>query len=161
MRTLIFYYSQAVGNTERIANMLQDALDSDMEKIDTVKPYTGTYEEISEQGHREVNNGYKPEIKHVNLNPDMYDRVIILTPTWWYTMAPAIHTLFDKINLKGKDVALVQTHAGWPGHALNDMEKLCKDANVISKKDIQFDSSGGTDMVTPTKEIEEWIESLK
>ena len=160
MRTLIFYYSQAVGNTEKIANMLQNAIDSDMEKIDTVIPYTGTYQEISEQGHREVNRGYKPEIKPINLNPDMYDRVIILTPTWWYTMAPAISTLLDKINLKGKDVVLVQTHAGWPGHTLDDMEKECKGANIISKKDIQFDSSGGTDLVTPMEEINKWISSL-
>ena len=80
MKTLIFYYSQAVGNTEKIANMLQNAIDSDIEKIDTVIPYTGTYQEISKQGHQEVNRGYKPDIKPINLNPEMYGRVIILTP---------------------------------------------------------------------------------
>ena len=160
MRTLIFYYSQAVGNTERIANMIQKKIDSDMEKIDTLIPYTGTYEEISKQGHKEVNSGYKPELKRINCDPTKYDRIIILTPTWWYTMAPAIATLFDNINVQGKDVILVQTHAGWPGSTLDDMEKKCKGANVVSKMAIQFDSSGGSEMVTPLKEVEEWIESL-
>lgn len=157
MRTLIYYYSQAVGNTERIANMLQEAIDSDMEKIDTLIPYKGTYQEISEQGHKEVNERYKPKLKPINLNPEMYDRVIILTPTWWYTMAPAIVScLLNSINLKGKEVILVQTHAGWAGHTLNDMENMCKGAKIISKKDIQFDSSGGTELITPMEEIEEW-----
>ena len=160
MKTLILYYSQAVGNTERIANMLQEKLNADMEKIDTLVPYTGTYQEISDQGHKEVNKGYKPELKPVNSNIDMYKRIVIATPTWWYTMAPAILTLLSNINLEGKEVILVQTHAGWQGHCLEDTEKLCKGANIISKKDIQFDSNGGTEMITPIEDINTWISSL-
>lgn len=160
MKTLILYYSQAVGNTERIANMLQEKLNADMEKIDTLVPYTGTYQEISDQGHEEVNRGYKPEIKPINCNIDMYERIVIATPTWWYTMAPAILTLLSNINLEGKEVILVQTHAGWQGHCLEDMEKLCKGANIISKKDIQFDSNGRTEMITPIENINTWISSL-
>lgn len=160
MKTLILYYSQAVGNTEKIANLMKEKLDGDIEKIDTVVPYTGTYEEISDQGQDEVNRGYKPEIKPINRNIGMYDRVAILTPTWWYTMAPAILTLLSNINLEGKDVVLVQTHAGWPGHCLADMEKACKGANVISKKDIKFDSNGGTKMETSENELENWISNL-
>ncbi len=160
MKTLILYYSQAVGNTERIANMLQKRLFADMEKIDTVIPYTGTYQEISNQGQDEVNRGYKPSIKSINSNIDMYEKIVIATPTWWYTMAPAIRTLLTNINLKGKDVVLVQTHAGWPGHCLEDMEKLCKGSNIISKKEIQFDSSGGNKLITKMKEINDWIDEL-
>lgn len=160
MKTLILYYSQAVGNTERIANMLQEKLNADMEKIDTLVPYTGTYQEISDQGHDEVNRGYKPEIKPINSNIDMYERIVIATPTWWYTMAPAVLTLLSNISLEGKEVVLVQTHAGWPGSCLEDMEKLCKGANIISKKDIQFDSNGGTEMITPIENINTWISSL-
>lgn len=160
MKTLILYYSQAVGNTERIANMMQEKLNADMEKIDTIKPYTGTYQEISDQGHEEVNRGYKPEIKPINSNIDMYDRIVIATPTWWYTMAPAILTLLSNIKLDGKDVVLVQTHAGWQGHCLEDMEKLCLGANIISKKDIQFDSNGGDEMITPIENVNNWIDSL-
>ena len=160
MKTLILYYSQAVGNTERIANMLQEKLNADMEKIDTLVPYTGTYQEISNQGHNEVNRGYKPEIKPINSNIDMYERIVIATPTWWYTMAPAVLTLLSNISLEGKEVVLVQTHAGWPGSCLEDMEKLCKGARILSKKDIQFDSNGGTEMITPIENINTWISSL-
>lgn len=161
MKTLILYYSQAVGNTERIANMLQEKLNADMEKIDTLIPYTGTYQEISAQGHEEVNKGYKPKLKPINSNLDMYDRVVIATPTWWYTMAPAILTLLSSINLKGKEVVLVQTHVGWVGHCLEDMEKLCDGSNIISKKEIQFDSDGGNKLITKIEDIKEWIDEIK
>lgn len=161
MKTLILYYSQACGNTERIANMLQNGLNADMEKIDTVIPYTGSYREISDQGHKEVNQGYKPEIHPLNSNLNMYERVVIATPTWWYTMAPAVHTLLDEIDLSEKEVILVQTHAGWPGHCIEDMEKLCKGAKIISKKDVLFDSEGGNTLITKEEDIEKWIESIK
>lgn len=161
MKTLIVYYSQAVGNTERIANMLQESLNADMEKIDTVVPYTGSYQEISEQGHKEVNRGYMPELKPINSNLDMYERIIVATPTWWYTMAPAIHTFLANHDLSEKGVVLVHTHAGWPGHCLEDMEKLCNGAKIISKKDIKFDSDGGNNLETSMTEIEKWIESIK
>ena len=161
MKTLILYYSQAVGNTERIAKLLQERLNADMEKIDTVVPYTGTYQEISAQGHDEVNRGYKPEIKAIKSDLKIYDRVIVATPTWWYTMAPAVLTLLSTIDLKGKEVILVQTHAGWQGHCLEDMEKLCNGSNIISKKEIQFDSTGGAEIITKTSEIEGWIKNIK
>ena len=161
MKTLILYYSQAVGNTEKIAKILQEKLNADIERIDTVVPYTGTYQEISAQGHDEVNRGYKPEIKPIKSDLKMYERVIVATPTWWYTMAPAVLTLLSEIDLNGKDVILVQTHAGWEGHCLEDMEKLCKGSKIISKKGIQFDSNGGSEMITKMNEIEEWIKSIK
>ena len=102
MKTLILYYSQAVGNTERIANIMQEKLNSDMEKIDTIKPYTGTYQEISDQGHREVNEGYKPEIKPINSNIDMYERIVIATPTWWYRGGTCYTNIIIKYKFRGK-----------------------------------------------------------
>lgn len=159
MRTLIIYYSQAVGNTEKIANIIKEKLNADIEKIDTVVPYTGTYEEISAQGHKEVNRGYKPEIREIKSDISNYDRIVVATPTWWYTMAPAVLTFLTNTNLSGKDIVLVQTHAGWPGHCLDDMKKACT-GNVVSTIGIQFDSNGGTDMITSINDIEDWIDKL-
>ena len=57
-RMLIVYYSVSNGNTKRIAQWLQKATDADIAQIETVKPYTGSYNEIVEQGQREVNRAY-------------------------------------------------------------------------------------------------------
>lgn len=141
--------------------MIQEKLNADMEKIDTRTPYTGTYEKIVSEGKDEVEKGYEPPIKRINSDISKYNRIIICTPTWWYTMAPAIHTLLDSIDLNGKNVILVQTHGGWPGHAIDDMKKLCKGANVLSDFKVQFDSTGGSNLITPKEEIEKWINNLK
>lgn len=54
MKTLILYYSQARGNTKRIAQMIQERLHAEMEQIQTRVPYTGSYDAIVNQGKREV-----------------------------------------------------------------------------------------------------------
>ena len=51
---LIVYYSWSNGNTERIAKKLKEATDADIVRIDTVVPYAGSYNDVVDQGQREV-----------------------------------------------------------------------------------------------------------
>jgi flavodoxin len=160
MKKLVIYYSQANGNTKRIAEIISEKTGAGITEIDTVTPYTGSYDEIVNQGQEEVNRGFQPEIKELDISPAEYDEVIIGTPTWWYTMAPAVLTFLSNADLTGKRVALFQTHGGWPGHALKDMKALCNGAEIISEKAIQFDSTGGDYLETSLAEIESWIREL-
>jgi flavodoxin len=161
MKTLLVYYSQAVGNTKAIAEKIQAALGCDTVRLDTALPYTGSYDEIVEQGQREVNAGYQPELKPLDVNLADYDRIIVGTPTWWYTMAPAVLTFLNSQDWNGKTVVPFQTHGGWPGHTLEDMKKACKGASFTSEGSIQFDDTGGPEMVTKEKDLDAWIQSLK
>jgi flavodoxin len=160
MKKLVIYYSQANGNTKRIAEMISEKTGADIAAIDTVTPYTGSYDEIVNQGQEEVNRGFKPEIKKLDVDLSEYDEIIIGTPTWWYTMAPAVLTFLSNANFAGKRVALFQTHGGWSGHTLKDMKALCNGAEIISEKAIQFDSTGGDHLETSLAEIESWIGEL-
>jgi flavodoxin len=160
MKKLVIYYSQANGNTKRIAYMIADKLKANIAEIETVQPYVGTYESIVDQGQDEVNRGYKPAIKPLSVNLDDFDKIIIGTPTWWYTMAPAVLTFLSENDWKNKNVAIYQTHGGWPGHTLKDMKKLCKNANILSEKAIQFDSTGGDHLETSLDEINDWMNTL-
>lgn len=74
---------------------------------------------------------------------------------------PAVATFFASTDLSGKDVILYMTNAGWPGHVISDMSKAVKGARVISTKEILFASDGGNRMVTPEKEIDDWISEWK
>lgn len=79
-RMLIVYYSVSNGNTKRIAERLQETTGADMVRIETVKPYSGSYNAIVEQGQREVNRRYQPEIKPLAVNPADYDVIAVGTP---------------------------------------------------------------------------------
>ena len=78
-KLLIIYYSWSNGNTERIAKMLQSETDSDILKIDTVVPYSGSYDDVVNQGQNEVQRGYEPEIKPLDINIADYDVIAVGT----------------------------------------------------------------------------------
>ena len=160
-KILIVYYSISNGNTRRIAEQLQKATGADLAEIETVVPYTGTYDEIVDQGLREVNRGYKPELKPFSVDPEEYDIIAVGTPTWWYTMAPAVLSFLSGHNWKGKTIIPFQTHGGWPGHVVEDIKTACKGANFANEMAVQFDSTGGDEMITSEKEVENWVKQLK
>ena len=160
-KMLIVYYSWSNGNTKKIAEMLQKATGADIAKIETVKPYEGSYQDVVEQGKQEVDSGFQPEIKPLPYSASDYDVIAIGTPTWWYTMAPAVLTYLNSQNWNGKIVVPFMTNGGWSGHVIKDIQKACKGAKSACEMQIQFDSSGGDHMETNEREIQKWIESVK
>lgn len=160
-KLLIAYYSWSNGNTERIAKMLQKEAGGDLVKIDTVQPYIGSYDEVVNQGQEEVNRGYEPEIEPLGVNISDYDVIAVGTPTWWYTMAPAVLTFLHGQDFTGKTVVPFMTNGGWPGHVIKDMKAACKGAEVTCEMQVQFDSTGGDRLETSEKQIEQWIQKVK
>ncbi|MFB0974352.1 MAG: flavodoxin [Bacteroidales bacterium] len=88
-KTLIVYYSYG-NNTKQIAERIQEETGADIERIETIVPYRGTEDEVSQQGEDEVHLKFKPEIRPLKHHIADYERIIVGTPTWWYTMAPAM-----------------------------------------------------------------------
>ena len=167
MKTLIIYFSYSPGNTEAVAKKIHASLEgSTLARIETVVPYSSDYSKVTEQGDKEVKEGFKPELKPLEVDVKDYDRIIIGTPTWWYHMAPAVLAYMSGTDFTGKTVVPFQTHAGWPGTTLGDMTQLAKKqgAKEVDKaKDIKFSSNMShiNKMETSEKELESWIESLK
>ena len=159
-RMLVVYYSWSNGNTEKIAKELAAAKKADLVRIDTAEPYRGSHNDVVEQGQREVEAGFKPALKPLGVNLADYDVIAVGTPTWWYTMAPAMKTFLEDNDFSGKTVIPFMTNGGWPGHVIKDMTKAMKGARVEHPMEIRFDSTGGPRQVTPQKEVEAWISSI-
>lgn len=97
--------------------MIQKKIDADVLRIETVVPYSTNYNQVVNQGQDEVNRGYCPKLKPVDINLDQYDTIILGTPVWWYTFAPAMHTFLKSQNWKGKlSTHSLQTAAGLGTH---------------------------------------------
>ncbi len=160
-KILTVYYSWSNGNTERIAKMFHEKIGGDIVGIDTVVPYEGSYDDVVNQGQEEVQRGYEPTIKPIGLDISEYDVIAVGTPTWWYTMAPAVRTFLHGNNFDGKTVIPFMTNGGWPGHVIRDMKAACKGADITCEMQIQFDSEGGSNLVTSMEQIEQWIQNVK
>ena len=44
---------------------------------------------------------------------------------------------------------------------IEDIERVCRGAKIVNEMAVQFDSTGGSGMVTPEKEISDWLEQVK
>ncbi|AKN31616.1 hypothetical protein Ccar_12375 [Clostridium carboxidivorans P7] len=155
-KKLIVYYSYT-NNTKKIAEQIQKATGADICEIETVKPYTGDYNSVVDQGKQEVDRGFKPEIKPLKANLEDYDTVIIGTPVWWYTYAPAVATFLSEYDLSGKTIIPFATNGGWLGHTLKDIENCCNNATVTKAIDIKFDMDK---MAIPEGNLKKWIASI-
>ena len=158
---LVAYYSWSCGNTEKIAEQLANACNADIARIETVEPYPEDYQETVDQGQREVNAGFMPEIEPFEFNPENYDVIVIGTPTWWYTMAPAVKTFISMYDFTGKTVVALSTNGSWPGNVTADIEDACAGATFGPALEVQFDSTGGDRQETPQRKVDSWIEKLR
>ena len=76
-------------------------------------------------------------------------------------MAPAVRTFLHGNNFDGKTVIPFMTNGGWPGQVIRDMKAACKGADIACEMQIQFDAEGGSKLVTPMEQIEQWIQNVK
>lgn len=157
MKAIVIYYSWG-GNTKSIAEKIARELNCGTARIDTVVPYEGDYNSIVDQGADEVKRGYEPEIKPLGVDLSGYDTVILGTPVWWYTFAPAVKTFLSHNDLTGKKIYTFATNGGWIGHTLKDVKSACPGADVKPGIDIRFDDHTQR---TSDKEVEKWIKNIK
>ena len=71
-----------------------------------------------DQGQREVNSGFLPEIQPMDVDLSQYATIVLGIPVWWYTFAPAMNRFLHRADLSGKTVCPFATNGGWIGHPL-------------------------------------------
>ena len=124
-----------------------------------IKPKSlyGSYDDVVAQGEQEVKRGFLPELKAMDIDLDRYDTIVLGTPVWWYTCAPATRAFLTAHDLGGKTVYPFATNGGWLGRTLKDVAALCPGADVKPGLDVHFDD---TTLRTPDKTIDRWIAAI-
>ena len=152
MKTLVVYYSYT-GNTKNIAAHIAKELNADTAVIDTVTPYEGDYNAVVDQGQNEIRNGYKPPIKPINVDLSQYDTIILGTPVWWYTFAPAVKTFIESNDLSGKTIVPFATSGGsGMGKTNAGLAPSCRGAKLLDGKVFK--------MNVTAEELANWVKSL-
>lgn len=123
MKSLVVYYSRS-GNTKRVAVAISRVLGSDIEEIVDTKDRSGLIGWLS--AGRDAFLKEPAVIKKMKMNPSKYKVIIIGTPTWSFTITPAIRAYIAKYGRRFRKVAFFCTNDGTsPKRIFRTMEELC------------------------------------
>lgn len=157
MKTVILYYSYE-GNTKMIAEKCAQVLNCDIFRIETKKAFKSQGLMKYVWGGKQAMMKELPDLVSFNFDLNAYDTVLLGTPIWSWTIAPAIRSLLEK-HLKDKDIYLFYTHEGGDQNITQKAEEIISKhnrfiaikgfMNVIKEPDINM------------KECEVWAKELK
>ncbi|GHV68165.1 flavodoxin [Spirochaetia bacterium] len=148
MKTAIIYYSLE-GNCGFVAETLKEELGADIFRLELAEEKGRTGFAKYFWGGSMVIMKKKPALKPLDFSPDKYDRIIIGTPVWAASPAPALCAFLDKNRFTGKTIALFCCHAGGKGAVFDKMKALLPDNTFAAE----------IDFVNPLKADKEEIRS--
>lgn len=155
-KILIVYYSKT-GNTRKVADLIQSATGGKTFEIVPVNAYPEDYHATTEQAKKEINEGFKPELKNNLQNVNAYDVVFVGSPCWWGTMAPPVATFLSSHNFEGKTIIPFMTHGGSGlGRYVEEVKKLVPKADVVNAKAFQGSRVDGA-----KDEVKAWVDGMK
>ena len=140
-KSLIIYFSRAdenyavgyidKGNTEIVAEFLQELTGADMFKVEPAMPYAKDYNTCIQEAKQRISNA---PIKERLTDISAYDTVFVMSPIYWGTYAPEMETALTGLDFAGKTVRVISTHEGSGLASMpSDVKKMCKGANVDMK----------------------------
>ena len=145
------------GNTEIVAEKIQELTGGDLFEIETVKQYDQDYTRCTQEAQEELRAKTRPELKTEVENMKDYDVIFIGFPNWWGTMPMAVFTFLESYDLAGKRICPFCTNEGsGMGHSEKDIKDLCPESKLERGLALR---GGGVNHAG--KEIENWAADLK
>ena len=138
MKSLIIYFSRAdenyavgyidKGNTEIVAEYVQELTGADMFKVEPEIPYAKDYKTCIEEAKKRIGNA---PIREKPGDISDYDTVFVMSPIYWGTYAPEVETALEGLDFSNKKVRVLCTHEGSGLSGMPaDVKKMCKGADV-------------------------------
>lgn len=121
---------EVLGNTQYIAQLIQQQTGGDLFRIETVQEYPGSHDPLLEFAYNERAEGARPELAAQMENLDSYDIIFLGYPNWNADLPMPLYTLLEQTDLSGKTIVPFTTHGG-SGFS-RTIQELQPNATVIS-----------------------------
>lgn len=161
-KRLIIYFSRAdenyavgyieKGNTEIIAEYIQDITNADIFKVERKIPYGKDYQTCIQEAKKEIDNDERPELVHMLDSIAHYEVIYVGGPIYWGYLPQPMVTLLEKLDWNSKIIKPFTTHEGSGlGSVPNQLKRICVGARVLDGLAIR-----GTSVATSKDEVEKW-----
>jgi flavodoxin len=158
MKTAVIFYSYE-GNTALIAELIKTAINADVFEIKTMdsKKRSGFFKIA--WGVSQVLFKKKPVLLPLSVNVNAYDLIILGTPVWASSPAPALVSFLDKTKINGKKIALYCCHGGGKGEIFSKLKALLPGNTFAGEIDF-LNPAKNEDTVGIKQKIEQWLKTL-
>lgn len=162
-KSIIIYFSRAdenyavgyidKGNTEIIAEYIQELTGADMFNVERKIPYAKDYDTCIHEAQVEQQRNERPKLKEELNSIDDYEVVYIGAPVYWGDLPQPMVTQLEKLNFEGKIVRPFTTHEG-SGlvNIPNQLKIICKRATITSGLAIK-----GSIVYSARQKVEDWV----
>lgn len=128
---LITYFSWS-GNTEQVAQIIQQETGGDLFEIAPATPYTNDYNELLDIAQQEQSDNARPELAGQVENWEQYDTIFAGYPNWWSDAPMAVYTFVESYDWSGKTLVPFNTSAsGGFGRSLSGLEESASGAAIL------------------------------
>ena len=147
---------QVLGNTQYMAQVIQQATGADLFRIEPAEPYPTDHETLVALAADEQEQNARPAIQGQVEDLEAYDRIYIGYPIWWGDMPMILYTFFDQYDLSGKTIVPFGTHGGSGFAGTPDtIEQLEPQATVLEGLTISRDQIQDAE-----QQIVDWVNGL-
>ncbi len=156
-KTLVVYYYR-VGRTRRVAEDIANRLGADLTEIRLAEPSGDDFDKVVDHEQEPLHSNTRPPIVALECDFEDYKTVVVGSPVWRDSFAPAVGTFFDEYDLDNMKVCPFITDQGDSGHALEDMGDACPNSEVMGGLVVCFE---GNEMQTDETVVRDWVADIQ
>ncbi len=124
--------TEVLGNTQYIAQLIQQETGGELFRIETVQEYPGSHDPLLEYAWNERAENARPELSSQIENLDSYDVIFLGFPNWNADLPMPVYTFLEAYDFAGKTIVPFTTHGGSGfSRTIQTIMELQPEASVI------------------------------
>lgn len=154
-KILIAYFTRS-GNTQTLADSIQQKTGGTVFRIETVRNYSEDYSEILSEAMQEKKENARPELKTSVDNMAEYETVFVGYPIWHGDTPMAVRTFLESYDFTGKKVIpFCSSGSSSPETSYASVRASAAGAEVLNGF-----WTRGADVANAADEVNQWIDGL-
>ena len=148
---------EVLGNSQYIAQLIQQEAGGDLFRIETVQEYPGSHDPLLEFAYNEKAENAKPELASQIENPDSYDVIFLGYPNWNADLPMPLYTFLEEYDFSGKTIIPFTTHGGSGfSRTIQTIQELQPEASVVE----DGLSISRNDAADAQEDVSDWVAGL-
>ena len=157
MKIAVIYYSYE-GNSAMVADLIKTAARADVYEIKTVNEKKRTGFAKYFWGGCQVVLKKRPALKPLSVDLNAYELIILGTPVWAGSPAPALVSFLSERRITGKKIALYCCYNGGKGQVFEKLKALLPGNTIVAG--MEFMKPATENPAELRQKIEAWVKTI-